>query len=132
VLLLALAIDLVFGDPPNRYHPVAWIGRLLGAGHRRLCRGSPARLLAGGALATIGVAGLAGAAAALVSRVAAGLGIAGLLLEALALTCLLSLRDLIGAARSVARDLDRGDLPSARRAVGYHLVSRPTAALDEG
>jgi adenosylcobinamide-phosphate synthase len=131
VLLLALAIDLVLGDPPNRYHPVAWIGRLLGAGQRRLCHGSPARLLVGGALVTIGVAGLTGVAAALVSRLAAGLGIAGLLLEALALTCLLSLRDLIGAARSVARDLDRGDLSAARRAVGYHLVSRPTAELDE-
>ena len=131
VLLLALAIDLGFGDPPNRYHPVAWIGRLLGAGQRWLCHGSPARLLAGGAVVAIGVAGLVGAAGVLVSAVAAGLGTAGLLLEALALTCLLSLRDLIGAARSVAGDLDRGDLPAARQAVGYHLVSRPTAALDE-
>jgi adenosylcobinamide-phosphate synthase len=131
VLLLALAIDLACGDPPNRYHPVAWIGRLLGAGQRWLCHGSPARLLVGGALATLGVVGLAAAAAALVSRVAAELGIAGLLLEAVALTCLLSLRDLIGAARSVAGDLARGDLPAARRAVGYHLVSRPTADLDE-
>jgi adenosylcobinamide-phosphate synthase len=131
VLLLALAIDLALGDPPNRYHPVAWIGRLLGAGQRWLCHGSPARLLVGGALVTIGVAGLTAVAAALVARLAAGLGIAGLVLEAFALTCLLSLRDLIGAARSVARDLDRGNLSAARRAVGYHLVSRPTAELDE-
>jgi len=131
VLLLALAIDLALGDPPNRYHPVAWIGRLLGAGQRWLCHGSPARLLVSGALVTIGVAGLTAVAAALVSRLAAGLGIAGLVLEALALTCLLSLRDLIGAARSVARDLDCGNLSAARRAVGYHLVSRPTAELDE-
>jgi adenosylcobinamide-phosphate synthase len=130
-LLLALAIDLAFGDPPNRYHPVAWIGRLLRAGQRRLCQGSPARLLVGGALVTVGVAGLAGVAAALVSRLAAERGIAGVVLEALALTCLLSLRDLIGTARSVARDLHRGDLTAARRAVGYHLVSRPTAELDE-
>jgi cobalamin biosynthesis protein CobD/CbiB len=72
VLLLALAIDLAFGDPPNRYHPVAWIGRLLGAGQRWLCHGSPVRLLVGGALATLGVVGLVAAAAALVSRVAAG------------------------------------------------------------
>src|SRR6267142_169323 len=35
------------------------------------------------------------------------------------------------AAGEVARDLARGDLLAARRAVGYHLVSRPTAALDE-
>ena len=131
-LLLALAIDLAFGDPRNRYHPVAWIGRLLGTGQRWLCHGSTAWLLMGGALTTIAVAGLAAVAAALVSRIAAGLGIAGILLEALALSSLLSLRDLIGAARSVARDLARGALPAARAAVGYHLVSRPTAALDEG
>jgi len=131
VLLLALAIDLALGDPPNRYHPVAWIGRLLGAGQRWLCRGSPGRLVVGGALVTIAIAGLAGVAAALASRLAAELGIAGLLLEALALTSLLSLRDLIGAARSVAHDLNRGDLSAARRAVGYHLVSRDTAALEE-
>jgi adenosylcobinamide-phosphate synthase len=131
-LLSALAVDLAFGDPPNRYHPVAGIGRLLRAGQRWLCHGSPSRLLVAGALTTIAVAGLAAVAAALVSRIAAGLGIAGILLEALALSSLLSLRDLIGAARSVARDLDRGDLAAAREAVGYHLVSRPTAALDEG
>jgi len=130
-LLLALAVDRAFGDPPNRYHPVAWIGRLLEAGRRRLCRGSPARLLAGGAAVTIAVAGLAGAAGALVSALAARLGAGGLLLEALGLTCLLSFRGLVGAARSVAADLGRGDLPAARRTVGYHLVSRPTAELDE-
>src|SRR5262245_41960030 len=125
-------MDLAFGDQPNRYHPVAWIGRLLGVGQSWVFHGPPARLMVGGALTTIAVAALAGAAAALVSRIAAGLGIVGILLEALALTSLLSLRDLIGAARSVARDLDRSDLPAARGAVGYHLVSRPTAALDEG
>jgi len=130
-LLLALAVDLAFGDPPNRYHPVAWIGRLLEAGRRCLCRGSPARLLTGGAAVTIAVAGLAGAAGALVSALGARLGAGGLLLEALALTCLLSFRGLVGAACSVAVDLGRGDLPAARQAVGYHLVSRPTAELDE-
>lgn len=59
-------------------------------------------------------------------------GLGAPLLEALALTCLLSLRGLVDAARDVARMLSRGDIVAARRAVGYHLVSRPTAALDEG
>jgi len=130
-LLLALAVDLAFGDPPNRYHPVAWIGQLLEAGRRLLSKGSSTRLLAGGAAVTIAVAGLAGAAGALVSALAARLGTGALLLEALTLTCLLSFRGLVGAARSVAADLGRGDLPAARRTVGYHLVSRPTAELDE-
>ena len=89
-------------------------------------------LLAGGAALTLGVAGLAGAAAMAVTVLAGRLGFAGLLVEALALTCLLSLRGLADAARDVAGELGRGDLVAARRAVGYHLVSRPTEELDEG
>jgi adenosylcobinamide-phosphate synthase len=98
----------------------------------RLCHGSPVSLLAGGAALTLGVAGLASAAAVAVAALAARLGFAGLLVEALALTCLLSLRGLADAAREVAGELGRGDLVAARRAVGYHLVSRPTEELDEG
>src|SRR5207249_5866719 len=52
-LPLALALDVALGDPPNRYHPVAWVGRLLAAGRGLLCRGSPAGLFAGGAALTI-------------------------------------------------------------------------------
>lgn len=130
-MLLALAVDLAFGDPPNRYHPVAWIGRFLSAGRRWLCRGSPAALLFGGAAVTLAVAALAGTVGALLSVLAARIGPAGPLLEALVLTCTLSIRDLVGAARSVATCLGRDDLAAARHAVGYHLVSRTTAELDE-
>jgi adenosylcobinamide-phosphate synthase len=131
-LLLALAIDVALGDPPNRYHPVAWLGRLLAVGRRRLCRGSPTSLLAGGAAVTLIVATFAAVIGAAVASLADRLGFAGLVLQALALTCLVSLRGLVVAAREVAAYLDRGDLVGARRAVGYHLVSRPTAELDAG
>jgi len=89
-------------------------------------------LLTGGAALTLGAAGFAGAVGATVSALAGHLGVAGLVLEALALTCLLSVRGLVRAAREVAGQLRREDLVAARRAVGYHLVSRPTAELDEG
>lgn len=29
ILFIALAIDLAFGEPPNRWHPVAWLGKLI-------------------------------------------------------------------------------------------------------
>ncbi|MEM7798522.1 MAG: cobalamin biosynthesis protein, partial [Chloroflexota bacterium] len=29
-LLLAFLLDLTAGDPPNRWHPVAWMGALIG------------------------------------------------------------------------------------------------------
>src|SRR5499425_3760674 len=44
VLLLAVALDLALGDPPNRWHPVAWIGSLISGG-RRLAERIPPRLL---------------------------------------------------------------------------------------
>jgi adenosylcobinamide-phosphate synthase len=59
------------------------------------------------------------------------MGMAGVLVDALALKTTVSLRALAGAARQVARALERRDLGAARDAVGIHLVSRPTAALDE-
>jgi adenosylcobinamide-phosphate synthase len=132
VLLLAVALDLAFGDPPNRFHPVAWLGRALSAGRRWLCRGSPGRLFANGALVTLGVAALAGLAGWLVEALAFRLGHVGLVLDALALSSLLSLRGLAAAARRVAEALERGDLAAARAAVGRDLVSRPTAGLGAG
>ena len=33
-LYLALLLDLALGDPPNRYHPVAWMGSLIMAMRR--------------------------------------------------------------------------------------------------
>jgi len=88
-------------------------------------------LLISGAALTLGVAGLAGWAGNCVSELAARVGYAGLVLEAGMLSCLLSIRGLVDAAREVALYLGAGDLAAARRAVGYHLVSRPTAELDE-
>jgi len=89
-------------------------------------------LLIGGAALTLGVAGLAGVVGTAVSELAGHLGLAGLALQALALTCLLSVRGLVSAARAVAGALRREDLAAARRTAGYHLVSRPTAELDAG
>ena len=80
----------------------------------------------------MGVAALAGVGGALVSALADRLGLAGLVVQGIALSCLLSVRGLVAAAHEVASELGRGDLAGARRAVGYHLVSRPTAELDAG
>ncbi|MBI2563054.1 MAG: cobalamin biosynthesis protein CobD [candidate division NC10 bacterium] len=129
VVALAIVLDLAFGDPPNRWHPVAWLGELLRTGSVQLMRGSQQQLLVSGAALTLSVAALGGATAWALSQGAVLLGVAGLLLEAVALKSLLSVRGLVAAARGVAQDLERGDLPAARGGVGFHLVSRPTAGL---
>ena len=132
VLAAALALDLAFGDPPNRWHPVAWLGTLIAAARRRLASGSRTRLLLAGAGVTLAVAALAALAGGLVEGLATRLGLAGMALEALALSCCLSVRGLWRAAREVATHLDAGDLASARVALAVHLVSRPTAELEAG
>ena len=132
VVLLAVALDRALGDPPNRLHPVAWMGRALAAGRRGLCRG-PAwwLLLSGGGLVLV-VMGLAVAAGVLVERLATALGAAGVVVEVAALKTTIAPRGLAHAARAVAEPLARGALDEARAALGLHLVSRPTAALAAG
>lgn len=107
------------------------MGAVLGWGRRRLARGSRARLLLAGGALVVAVAAIAGVLASAVSAIAATLGVAGLLLEALALSTLLSVRGLVRAARLVGAALDRGDLVGARAMVAFHLVSRGTSDLDE-
>ena len=131
-IALAVVIDLLFGDPPNRWHPVAWMGRLLEGGRRRLGHGPPRALLVRGALVVVACTALAGLVGWVVSSLAARWGIGGVLIEAMALKMSISLRDLAMAGRDVSRALRGGDLTEARRLVGYHLVSRPTSNLDGG
>lgn len=132
VLLTAVLLDLALGDPSNRWHPVAWVGRVFAWGRARFARGSPLALLVSGGLLTVGVTLLAAALGWALSAAAVGLGAVGFVVEALALKCALSLRGLAEAARAVARDLSARDLQAARHTVGVHLVSRETATLDEG
>lgn len=123
-MLLAVTLDAVAGDPPNRWHPVAWIGTVLDRGRVRLARGSPARLLVGGGALTVVVALGAAVAAWGVAFAGARLGPAGPVLEAVVLASMLAVRGLVTAALGVARALDRGDVAGARARVGR---ARPDA-----
>ncbi len=129
VWLLALALDFLLGELPNRVHPVAWIGRLLDWGRGRSRATSPFGLMAAGAALLLGALAFVVSGAALASWVAGGLGWAGLLLEAALLKLTFSVRGLARAAIGVETSLERGSLPEARRRVGTHLASRPTAGL---
>ena len=133
VLVLAVALDLALGDPPNRCHPVAWIGSLI-AGGRRLAERLPPRFLTAHGAALIIVA----AAVTLAGSLAA-LGVCrmlpwpvSLLLEAWLLKLTFSIRGLVSAAWEVRDALAACDLVTARAAVARHLVSRPVATLDAG
>lgn len=62
VLVLAVGLDLLVGDPSNRWHPVAWIGRLITLARARAPR-SPEDLALYGTFLVLIVAGLAAGSA---------------------------------------------------------------------
>jgi adenosylcobinamide-phosphate synthase len=119
-LLVALAYDTLVGELPNKLHPVVWMGRWLKLGERLAPSGDAARLGWGAAWLTGG--------AALAANVAALVPAQPLARGSLAST-LLAYRALDRAVGEVQAALDQGDLGEARRLLGWHLVSRPTAEL---
>jgi adenosylcobinamide-phosphate synthase len=125
VILLAVALDLLAGEPPARWHPVAWLGRALHWAERR----APGRTVADGAAAVTLVTAGAWTLSSWLGAVARQLGWVGVLLEALALKPAFALRQLVAATAGVEAALRAGDLETARLRVGRDLVSRPTADL---
>jgi adenosylcobinamide-phosphate synthase len=119
-LLLALAIDALLGDPPETWHPVATMGRWLALGEQLAPGGKAARLAWGSLWLGGGLALSAGAARLLPPW---------LPLQGAAASTLLAYRGLDLAASEVQAALSRHDLAEARRLLGWHLVSRPTAEL---
>ena len=130
VMLVAVALDLAAGDPPNRWHPVAWMGTAIAAASRRLAHRTPARaLLSGAALMAAGEAGVLATASACERLLHSLPEPLALLLEALMLKMTIAPRGLALAALSIERALLSGDLAAARRLLAWHLVSRDTSDL---
>jgi adenosylcobinamide-phosphate synthase len=135
-ILLALAgglgLDWAFGDPPNRYHPVAWLGMLIGFFVPRLKSGSArAERAKGAAFALLLVAsvGLAAHFAAVASMYVAGAVALGIF-SALALKAAVAVRGMERHARAIMACLEQGDLPGARQSLSM-IVRRKIEDLDE-
>jgi adenosylcobinamide-phosphate synthase len=127
---IALAIDALFGEPPAELHPTVWLGRWLGAGRRRRISHTPAASFIEGALLVGGATLVAAATGLAADRLITRLPRARRpLARGVALKPALALRALLGAASEVEDALRADDLRDARRLLGYHLVSRPTATL---
>jgi len=131
VLGLAFALDVAWGDPPNRFHPVAWMGNAI-ATARRLApkQGNLARFIYGGLFLAMGVS-LVGLIGWAIDRGCQTMPLAlAIIVQAMVLKSTFSVRSLSRAARCVAEPLRSDDLAAARHQVAYHLVSRDVSALD--
>lgn len=131
VIALALLLDLVAGDPPNRFHPTAWMGTAIGEARRRAPKSGRAWPFAFGAALAVSGAALVGSLGLALERLTALLPAPlSWLAQAAVLKTTLSWRGLQRAARDVAGALP-DDLPEARRRLSWHLVSRDTRTLAE-
>jgi adenosylcobinamide-phosphate synthase len=133
-LCLALLLDLILGDPPNRFHPVAWMGSAIAAAkqHAPLPQRGHLAQLAYGALLSIGGSLAAMGLGRLIEETTAHLPAPlGWVADGLLLKMMLAQRGLATASEEVKSALDAGDLRKARRLVSWHLVSRDTTTLNE-
>jgi adenosylcobinamide-phosphate synthase len=132
IILPAVLLDLLLGDPPNRFHPTAWMGGLIRWLMRFRPRGNKvSEFLFGVFILLIGISLAAGAGfgiSFLASRLPPWLAI---LFQAFFLKLTLSLRGLDRAAKEVQSALKLQNLPEARRLLSWHLVSRDTSQLNE-
>lgn len=129
-ILLALLLDLALGDPPNRYHPVAWMGAVIGVARRLAPRQGRLLPCVYGAVLVLGGAVLVGVIGVVLEEVLRILPRPLYwLAEAFMLKTTFALRGLTRAAQQVQEALVAGDVDSARRLVSWHLVSRDTAQL---
>ena len=136
IMGLALIIDLL-GDPPNRWHPVAWMGSAIAVARKRSpnqnnqSEGIAAQFFYGAGLAVGGVLAMVGVGRLLAAVLKTLPFLPAIVLEAIVLKMTLSLSGLSKAGDAVRVPLERGDLPTARQQLSWHLVSRDTAELSE-
>ena len=139
---LALLIDCIGGDPPNRIHPVAWMGNAIACAKAKAPRGGNGRRFAYGLLLIMLGGTIVIGIGTLIERVSLAKNTdtsrlvsnaawcVALVVQAMTLKICIGARSLATAARSVAGALDQGDLAVARQRVAYHLVSRDVTQLN--
>lgn len=130
--LLALALDLLFGDPPNQFHPVAAMGNFIRwAADHAPQTGPLGQFIYGVVLTGAGVF-LFSLPLWLLNVWLAPYPWLLVILNALLLKATFSMRRLLEAGQQVEQALTTDQLDEARRLVKWHLVSRDTRSLDVG
>lgn len=126
--VVAAALDSLFGDPRDRYHPVRWVGKLIEFLEPRIYGWNGG--FAGGLLLAAGVLAVSCAAASALMRAAGRRGRACRIAMGSALIYFtVSRRSLEEKAAHIESLLARGMLEDARLAVA-DIVGRDTTGLD--
>ncbi|HIJ95849.1 MAG TPA: cobalamin biosynthesis protein CobD [Desulfuromonadales bacterium] len=130
IILLALLLDLVLGDPRWLPHPVIMIGRLITVLDQQLRRPWLNPRLAGVLLLLIVVGSAAGATWLLLKGMHQLLPLLGFIGSVIIAATCLAARSLHVESARVATALAAGDLPAARKYLSW-IVGRDTDQLEE-
>ena len=125
-ILVAATLEALVGEPPTRYHPVAWFGRLVAPLDREWDR----PLVVGAFGALVLPLAAAGAVAAVVALAGTRSALSAAVLAGLVLFLSTSLRRLLAAAGSVVTDTESD--PDAARDGLLALAGRDASALSPG
>lgn len=131
ILILAIAIDLVFGEPPSVLHPVVWMGKFTSLIERLTPgRGSLAQLIYGAGAVLLAIGFFAIPIYFLLPYLRELSQAAYVIVGALVLKSTFSVRELRRVAHEVKGLLIADNLHGARAAM-RSLVSRDTSGLDK-
>ncbi|MCJ7444187.1 MAG: cobalamin biosynthesis protein [Methanotrichaceae archaeon] len=122
VFLLAIALDLVTGEPPAKIHPVVWIGKLISFLHKQ----SP-QTRGHGFMLAITVTGTTILAGSILVWIAGYIPFLGTLIAAYLLKSTFALRGLLETSYNIGKRIDQ-NLSKAKEMLPA-LVSRDTAGL---
>jgi adenosylcobinamide-phosphate synthase len=131
ILLIALALDLTFGEMPNTWHPVAWLGKLISLEARLAPKADKTRQLTYGVsivLITLGL--IVTAVYFLLAYLSEINPVVYIVLAGLLLKFTFSLRGLRQAVNAVKEFLAKDKLTQARMSL-KSLVSRDTNKLNK-
>ncbi len=129
ILSVALAIDLVLGEPPRFIHPVVWMGKVTSFLERGGIGQSPLAQFSYGTVITLFLIGLFTTTTYFILFYVKSLNFAAyVIIGAVLLKSTFSLRQLRRAALEVKRSLAKGELDEARFEL-RSLVNRDTQGL---
>lgn len=127
----AVLLDIFLGDPPNAFHPVAWMGKLISFLWGMRPSGS-APLFFFGLLVLISGSAVFVTPMILIRQLfLLAPNWVSVLLTGVLLKPVFSLRKLIDVCARIAGKLKSGDLAAARKLTAYNLVSRSADRLSE-
>jgi adenosylcobinamide-phosphate synthase len=135
-VVVAYVLDAALGEPPNRVHPVAWMGTAIGLGKRWALRARPERQLARGACVVVALCSVSVLVAYGAERLLIGLGTsnaltaARIVVAAALLKPLFAVRALRDAAFEVRDAIAAGNVERARGGL-RSLCSRDPSRLSE-